>query len=289
MTNIIYVYVGYFLTRLYFKGSKRKAIFIFIALFIVRFIPVFLFGGYERLLDSGGVFRISGMESATTVLQSEIFGGLFYFAIDWYNKKQRQKELEKQNLQSELKLLKNQINPHFLFNTLNNIDSLIKSDTDKASAALLAMSDMMRYMIYDTNTEKVPLVQELAYIENYLNLQAMQFANTELVKYSVEGNSGDIAVAPMLFIPFIENAFKHCSGKTVRHAICIMFAMDGATIRFRAENIVNPETPITKDATGGIGLDTVKRRLEILYPDKYALQINEKNDCFSVFLTIDTR
>jgi len=198
----------------------------------------------------------------------------------------RQQELEKKSLQSELALLKNQINPHFLFNTLNNIDSLIKSNPDRASATLVELSDMMRYMIYDTNVERVPLKQELVYIENYLDLQKMQFSNPNLVSYEVRGNTEKIAIPPMLFIPFIENAFKHCTNKEKDNAISFIFDINKGRIVFEANNIADKNFMISKDKSSGVGLDIVKRRLEILYPERHTLQIKEDNNLFCVLLEI---
>ena len=196
----------------------------------------------------------------------------------------RQKELEKQNLQSELKLLKNQLNPHFLFNALNNIDSLIRSDPEKASKSLVQMSDMMRYMIYETNVPEVYFRQELDYIKNYLALQRLQYDNPELVSYVLEGEAGDICIAPMLFIPFIENAFKHCTDKKAKEAICFHFQIHSSEILFTASNLYDPLKRMNKDSSTGIGLSTVKRRLDFLYAGRYNLRINEENGYFGVSL-----
>ncbi len=286
-------YVSYFLMYLVLKNKKNIIYFILLYL-IAFFYPEF----GKHLLVSLSLFHSSGdaphtislnFNSLIATIQTSFWGALFYLGVDWFQKKQQKKELEKQNLQSELKLLKNQVNPHFLFNTLNNIDSLISSNPGKASAMLVGLSGMMRYMIYDTNAGKVPLEQELQQIRNYLDLQEMQYANAGLVEYTVIGNPEGIDVAPMLFIPFIENAFKHCTDKDKRHAIRFLFDIDGKTIRFESVNIADPSQHITKDSTGGIGLETVKRRLELLYPGRHKLQIDRKNDFFSVFLSIDTQ
>jgi LytS/YehU family sensor histidine kinase len=230
-----------------------------------------------------GLFNIS-----TTIIYG-LTGLLLYLAYDRFNKVKIQKELRKQNLQSELALLKNQINPHFLFNTLNNIDSLIKSNPDKASATLVELSDMMRYMIYDTNVEKVSLKQELVYIENYLDLQKMQFPNSKLVNYQVNGDTKGIEIPPMLFIPFIENAFKHCTDKNVDDAIRFSFHISDNKIIFKSENIADKAHLITKDKSSGVGLDIVKRRLEILYPNKHTLDIKEENNVYSIYLELNIK
>jgi LytS/YehU family sensor histidine kinase len=210
----------------------------------------------------------------------------FFFSNDWFKKQKLAQELEKKNLQSELSMLKNQINPHFLFNTLNNIDSLIKKNPDYASQSIVELSDMMRYMIYETNVKKVPLAKELKYIDDYLALQKLQYFNDDLVEYTVVGNPDNIEIAPMLFIPFIENAFKHCTDKETKHAIRFSFAIDADKIRFDAVKKKKKNHAISKDETSGIGLETVKRRLEILYPNRYSLGIDEKNDLFCVSLEI---
>lgn len=219
-------------------------------------------------------------------LYSSITGILLYILYDWFQKKQKQKELKRQNLQSELKLLKNQLNPHFLFNTLNNIDSLIFSCPEKASKSLVQMSEMMRYMIYETNTPEVNLSQELKYINNYLDLQRLQYDNPNLVSYTLEGTPDNICVAPMLFIAFIENAFKHCTDKKVPDAIRLFFRIQKSEIHFEIFNLFDPAKQINKDSSSGIGLNIIRRRLDILYLHRYDLQTNQKNGYFDVSLTI---
>ena len=217
---------------------------------------------------------------------SSCYAFILYLASDWFIKQKRTQELEKKNLQSELAMLKNQINPHFLFNTLNNIDSMIKKNPDCASQSIIELSEMMRYMIYEANVEKVPLKKELDYIDNYLHLQKLQYGNQELVEYTLTGEPEQTEVAPMLFIPFIENAFKHCTNKETKHAIRFSFLFDTDKICFEAMNIADKTQTISKDKTSGIGLDTIKRRLEILYPQRHDLQIQEINDYFCVSLTL---
>lgn len=219
-------------------------------------------------------------------LYSSITGILLYILYDWFQKKQKQKELKRKNLQSELNLLKNQLSPHFLFNTLNNIDSLISICPEKASKSLVQMSEMMRYMIYETNTPEVDLAQELKYINNYLDLQRLQYDNPNLVSYTLEGAPDNIRVAPMLFIAFIENAFKHCTNKKASGAIRIFFRIQSSEIHFEVLNNFDSAKQINKDSSSGIGLNIVRRRLDILYPHRYDLQINQKNGYFDVSLTI---
>lgn len=219
-------------------------------------------------------------------LYTSISGILLYIVYDWFQRKQKQKELERRNLQSELKLLKNQLNPHFLFNTLNNIDSLIFSNPEMASKSLVQMSEMMRYMIYETNVPEVALTQELKYIRNYLDLQRLQYDNPNLVSFTLEGIPDKICVAPMLFIAFIENAFKHCTDKKTTNTIQLLFQIQESKIHFEISNLFDPTKQINKDSSSGIGLSIIKRRLDILYPHRYYLQMNQKNGYFDVSLTI---
>jgi len=148
------------------------------------------------------------------------------------------------------------------------------------------MSEMMRYMIYETNTPEVDLAQELKYIHNYLDLQQLQYDNPNLVSYRLEGSPDNIRVAPMLFIAFIENAFKHCTDKKAPEAIRLFFQIQKSEIHFEIFNMFDPAKQINKDSSSGIGLNIIRRRLDILYRRRYDLQINQKNGYFDVSLTI---
>jgi LytS/YehU family sensor histidine kinase len=220
-----------------------------------------------------------------------IFGSLGLGAralVEYFNEKDQKKELEKKNLQSELGLLRSQINPHFLFNTLNNIDALIRKDPERASEILIKLSVQMRYMLYDSNIDKISLVSELEFIKDYMILQRLRIKNDHAVLLRVTGNPEGISISPMLFISFIENAFKHCTNKEQDGAIQINISVEeGKRLCFRATNIFDPENIVNKDATGGIGLDLVKRRLDLIYAGKYALDTQQENNLYSVNLTIN--
>ena len=274
-TNLIIFGLSYYLTFLFTKNRNHGLW--FLLLYALAF-------AWPSLIEKSEI--IYNIFSLVSVLETSWLAIMLYFGFDWFNKQKQTQELEKKNLQSELSMLKNQINPHFLFNTLNNIDSLIKKNPDYASKSIIELSDMMRYMIYETNVEKIPLKKELEYIDNYMALQKLQYFNDDLVEYTITGNPENIEVAPMLFIPFIENAFKHCTNKETKHAIRFSFLLDAEKICFEATNIADKTQSISKDNTSGIGLDTVKRRLEILYPHQYSLEIQEKNDLFCVSLMI---
>jgi LytS/YehU family sensor histidine kinase len=194
-------------------------------------------------------------------------------------------ELNRKNYEMELALMKAQINPHFLFNTINNIDVLIQKDATKASAYLNKLSDMMRFMLYETKTEKIALAKELHYIEQYIELQKIRTSNPNYIKYEVTGESDNLVIEPMLFIPFIENAFKHAENKRIENAIHISIAIQKQSIRFECENAYSDE-PQLKPEHGGLGNDLIERRLALLYPDKHSFTTTNKNGLYKVILVI---
>lgn len=195
-------------------------------------------------------------------------------------------QLEKQNLESELALLRTQVNPHFLFNTLNNINTLVKKDPEKASKSIIKLSDIMRYMLFDAQHEKVLLASELEYLESYIDLQRIRLEDEDYINYAVEGNPRGIEIPPMLFIPFVENIFKHGSKTQKKPAFHIHIKITAYAIIFVAENPVKSQNEHSPYGHG-IGIQNVKRRLELLYPDRHILEIHENNAIFKVKLRIN--
>jgi two-component system LytT family sensor kinase len=194
-------------------------------------------------------------------------------------------ELNKKNYEMELALIKNQINPHFLFNTLNNIDVMITKDAAKASVYLNKLSDIMRFMLYETKAESIPLSKELTYIEKYVELQKIRTSNSSYVNYKINGDADDLMIAPMLFIPFIENAFKHTEDKKLEDAININIHITKEKIIFDCENRFIEESQNKADING-LGNELIKKRLELLYPKRHTLEVNTKGQVYSVRLTI---
>lgn len=193
-------------------------------------------------------------------------GSLLRALILWFNERKLKENLEKKNLQTELALLRAQINPHFLFNTLNNIDILIEKSPAKASEYLKKLSDIMRFTIYDASAEKILLSQELEYLRKYIDLQRIRSTASDFVKFEVIGDPKELLIAPMLFIPFIENAFKHCTNKKQANAISITIRIIGKEIYFSCTNLLDKIHGIEK-TKGGAGLDIIKNRLTLMYPD----------------------
>lgn len=206
---------------------------------------------------------------------------------NWFNNLALKAELENKNLKTELELLKSQVNPHFLFNTLNNIDSLIRTSPDLASASLIKLSDMLRYMIYETSPDKVPLSKEIDYINNYISLQQLRFKSKEYIRFTFDKQCHGILVVPMLFIPFVENAFKYSSDSGKLPVIDISLRCVDSMIIFNCRNYYSGD--ISKNLmNGGVGLKNVQRRLELLYSGKYILNISDENSVFCVQLTISS-
>jgi sensor histidine kinase YesM len=279
---VFYLFYGYFSPRLLKQKTYRKYLLPGLFILLVPFGLVAILSTFIFTVDLGFYSTLS-LAYVFTLFFS--ISGFFFFLLEHWIQAEK---LAKQNLESELALLKNQINPHFLFNTLNNIDSLIKSNTHKASETLVRLSDILRYMIYETNVARVPLSDEISHIESYVELQKLQFANTELVSLTIRGNPGNIPVAPMLFIPFVENAFKHCTDKSIPGAIQFTFNIHDHEVRFESVNVSDHAQRINKDDAGGVGLNIVRRRLELIYPGRHALDIQDENNTFSVTLTVNT-
>ncbi|PKQ65129.1 hypothetical protein BZG02_04695 [Labilibaculum filiforme] len=199
------------------------------------------------------------------------------------------KDIEREKLEAELKALKAQINPHFLFNTLNNIYSLTLDKSDKAPSLVLKLSDLMRYILYDCNDRYVLMEKELEFIKNYLDLQKIRLDDSIPVKMEVKGNVARSKIAPLLFEPLIENAFKHGAyGKNNGGFVNILLNFEDENhiellIENRSQHVWDKED----EKNSGIGIKNVIRRLELLYPEKHRLEIKDEDNLFKVSLQID--
>jgi len=191
-----------------------------------------------------------------------------------------------QNIQSELALLKLQVSPHFLFNTLNNIDYLIFHDMAKASNSISKLGDILRYMIYDSKAEKIPLSSEISHIEDYIELIRLRTSGSNYLNYSLSGHPGHLQIAPMLFLPLIENAYKHSSKKEGENIISIIINIDNSTFNFNVSNEYDNSPKTTTPANSGIGFNIVRRRLDLLYPGKNTIKISQDNIRYNVELKL---
>ncbi len=201
-------------------------------------------------------------------------------------KEQEAAALRSENLNAELKFLRSQINPHFLFNALNNIYALSVIKSDQAPDMILKLSNMLRYILYDCNADRVPLGKEISYINDYVAMQKLKDEQITNVEIDYTDADPDFMIAPMILIPFVENSFKHSQIEDVQHGwIRMKIETHDKKLFFSISNS-KAKSEYSKDKVGGIGLENVKRRLELLYPGRHELLIADKRDVFSVDLKI---
>jgi two-component system LytT family sensor kinase len=208
---------------------------------------------------------------------------------EWARQIRERQELEHKTMQSELRFLKSQINPHFLFNTLNNLYALTLKKSDDAPEIVIKLAEMMRYMLYDCNERQVPLIKEINYIQNYLDLERLRQSKDAEIRFEVKGESDDQQIAPLLFIPFLENSFKHGMTDLLGQGyVHIHLAAEKQMVNFSIENTKSPSRPSQNTKrSGGIGLENIRRRLQLLYPGKYELKIEETPNTYRVNLILD--
>lgn len=206
---------------------------------------------------------------------------------EWYRSETERKEIEKGKAEAELANLKSQINPHFLFNTLNNIYSLIQIDQDKAQNAVHDLSGMLRYVLYDSENSTVPLSKEITFIEDYIKLMSMRLSSNVKLEVSLPKDVTDKKVAPLLFIPLVENAFKHGISDTQDSFIRICLQVDGDYVICKIENSCYPKTDSDRSGSG-IGLKNLQRRLDMLYPGKYSFEYGKVHTSYQSVLRINT-
>lgn len=238
-------------------------------------------------------------QAQAELLQNQGAHGVFLFVAllattilaigkEWLVQQRVQRDLERRTLQSELAFLKSQINPHFLFNTLNNLYALSLKKSDKAPELILRLSEMMRYMLYECNHKTVALEREIQYIQNYLELERVRYGDKARIEFDYAGDDPEpYQIAPLLFIPFLENAFKHgLSHHLGGGFVEILLYIENGQLDF---TIQNSKSDLREERyfKGGIGLKNVQRRLELLYPQHHELTTEDQPDLYSVSLHID--
>lgn len=237
-------------------------------------------------------FKNSGWFYTGSYTSAIVFTGLAYFArftAGWITDQQIKAELISQNRSSEMALLKSQLSPHFLFNTLNNIYSLVISKSDEAPVAMTKLSEVMRYMLYEANTDKVQLVKEIDYLKSYIDILQLRITQNNFIDFNVSGDVDNKLIAPMLLIPFVENAFKHCNKRSEAPGIIISLEVDDNKLEFKVKNSLKISKEVNDDNNGGIGTHNVKRRLELLYPEKHKLTLNKAESYFYSELIIQLK
>ena len=228
------------------------------------------------------VFGIRGLSALFVIAMA----GIGKFTFDWFKNMRIRRELENQNLTSELAFLKSQINPHFLFNTLNNIHTLAYKKADGAPESIMKLSELMRYMLYESDVDRVPLATELSHLRSFIGLQQLRFKAKDIVKLTVTGDVATRNIAPLLLLPFVENAFKHGYQLNRAGAIRIDLKAEEALV-FTVENELPPaQVQLQKDQVGGIGLENISRRLQLIYGPDAELDVQSDTNQFKATLTL---
>lgn len=271
----------------------RKKIYYYIAFSVILITIVFLLKNNLEIVKLDATRVINKSEEYNIKIKDICLLMLVYtasislrFIRKWQDDEKRKTEIEKEKLTNELSFLKQQINPHFLFNALNNIYSLTLNTSSKASDALLKLSAILRYMLYETENSDVLLKDELNIIADFVDLQKIRITEKVKVKYQITGNPGNLKIAPLLLIPIIENAFKYGIDNVKDSFIEIMVKIESQYLNVLVSNtIVNIR--LEKENNTGIGIKNIKRRLDILYPGRYSFDAVEKNSIFNVELKLN--
>lgn len=286
--NVLIFYINLYLI-IPITLNKRKFFWWFFSCFIIALSFAFIKYG-----ESFYMYEISNLEIAIKgkKIQNHNFWGnmlsffltngffiflstVYKFTVDWFFNEREKSDLEKQSLSAELAFLRSQINPHFLFNSLNNIYSLAYQKSDAAPNAILKLSEIMRYMLYESNDNRVYLEKEITYLESYIELQKLRFKDDAYVILEVEGQIKNQTIVPLVLISFVENAFKHGIATDPQNPIHINISIFEDKLLFTLYNLKNKQN---KDQTGGIGMINVKRRLDLTYPNQYKLSVDDGED-----------
>jgi hypothetical protein len=295
-TSFITFYAFYFTYGLFF--TRKNKLFPALTLIAVMIILVpfrvgveylfYKYIGYNHIKSTEMLVVDRGwwFNSVRLVTIYGIYALLIQLAIGWFDTQKLKTELILEKQSGELALLRSQINPHFLFNTLNNIYSLVYKKSEDAPEAVMKMSSIMRYMLYDATTDKVLLEKEIEYLKSFIELEKLRIRHKDFVELNISGNVEGRTIAPMLLIPFVENAFKHGTRTVTTPGIRINLSIGEHQIMFDVSNHVRKQGTINKDKIGGIGLTNIRRRLNLLYPGKHQLEISTTDDLYNVHLTL---
>lgn len=290
---LVYINLYIFLPRFFYTG--RYLLYSAILLFYIPLYTLLLF------LVEMYVLKFYGPVTDPTLFQHIYISNLVLCILfvgittalklsrKWFISREELQQLRLEKLEAELQFLRTQINPHFLFNTLNNLYSLILTNqNDKAGEMVLKLSGIMDYMLHDSKSDRVELSTEINQLKNYLDLECLRFSNTDRIHFRCESDNAAYRIAPSLLLPFIENGFKHGIGNTLNNGfINVNIKAIRGTLDFTVENS-KPQNMVKAGLNGknGIGLSNIKRRLEILYPDYHTLEISDNPTSYHVHLKL---
>lgn len=218
-----------------------------------------------------------------------VFTGMIRFVLDWFDLESKKQKLENEKLVAELNYLKSQINPHFLFNTLHNLNYLVYAGSKNATEVIIKLSNIMRYMIYESGKDYVPLSSEIDYMNDYIHLESIRLNQSFQLDFNINGPVEQTRIAPLMLITFLENAFKHgVSDQETNCWIKVTLIISESKLIYQVSNKkikVNNPTKLKS----GFGLDNVKKRLELSYPSRYDLKVEEDDQMYQINLTLDLK
>jgi sensor histidine kinase YesM len=252
-------------------------------IFTFQYLPGWIFPGYYFITYYSWYQVLQFMIAAVSVTT------LLQLSRSWFREaelRQSLAELEQEKVATELKALRAQINPHFLFNSLNHIYALASKQSEQTAPAVLQLSQLLRYAIQNMNNEKVPLADEISYLKKFTNLYKNRTQHSERVKLNINYENGNFSIAPMILVVFVENCFKHGSITQEGEHIAIDLTVENNILTLHTQNTIDSKRELPQESTEQ-GLDNVRRRLELLYPDKHLLQIQQTNGQFNIELKME--
>jgi two-component system, LytTR family, sensor kinase len=287
--SVGYISIYYLLPKFFFK--RKYGWFALCVFALVLLGSLFLSAGMTTLfsqITSKFGFGLFYLYSLITVFSSTLLFVAAKVILERVSAQKLHGKLEKEKTENELKFLKAQINPHFLFNAINSIYILIKKDPELAASTLVKFSDMLRYQLYECNFSEVPIKKEMEYLDNYIGLEKLRKGETLLIKYRSDLSTGDFLISPLLIIPFIENAFKHVSNYSEKpNFVDIDFGYQKGVFSMKIINSIDNDLLMRGvNTASGIGQDNTKRRLELIYPDSHELIIVREQETYRVVLNI---
>ncbi len=286
ITSIILFYTNS--EVLFPKIYKKQPIRYFLSLIAV--ILVLLWGRFfVRITFVGNDINKSLFYVNAFIQYLYVFGisASYCFFSDYQKQQEIQRENENERLKSELSFLRSQISPHFMFNLMNSLVSLNRKKSNLVEPVLLKMADLLRYMLYEKDDKRISLENEVKYLSNYIDLQKVRFGDYVKIDFDVNSSDSSKSIEPMLLIPFVENAFKHGVGLIENPFIKIELETNTEELRFKVTNKFSSDSKEVKDGASGIGLNNVKRRLELLYPNKYILNVSESENLYTTNLKLN--
>ncbi|GAB3999679.1 histidine kinase [Spirosoma daeguense] len=286
---IAYLNIHYFLPRYLLTGRYWR----YFGLVLLSILGYLLVQAFYDFLLYGFVVAPTLNHDWVETLSYNFFSTLWYLglmvplklSIDWYEQQRTLQKIAVEKLQAEVNFLRSQVNPHFLFNILNNLYALTLKKSDLAPDMVLKLSEMMEYMLYDSDDAKVPLEKEIGYLQNYIELEKIRCGDHSDIALQINGKPNGQEIAPLLLLPLVENAFKHGVGRQTGNSwLHGTLTLNPTAIEMTVEN--NKPDTLAKAQKGGIGLANLRKRLELLYPGRYSLQTEERSDTYRAALSI---